>query len=492
MSINLLNWSQFKIAAGETKAFISKFNGYMSALETLIPGINTAVEQVNTNTQTAQDAAAQATAAAKIATGDVIDDAAVSDMSAWSSQKIEGELKKIPGLSISGPDEVVMTTSTAYQINVLDDFTAYSASVDSGSVSVSGNTITLTAPAAPGDISLTVSAGDYSRVIPITVISDAINQPASVTPPADIYLSRSGAALPVSAGAYTTQAGIETHQSTDWELRSGANGSGSVLFQSLNDTSNLTTITSTAQNLSAGTTYYLRARYRGHLGSVGDWTEVSFATPSQFVPTVPGTPFGGGYYVGDIMDGANSRALIVAPKSAEFETAFSSTSTVRGVSSIDGYANTYGAGEPPASHQAHRHCYDYAGGGYNDWYLPAILELEVAFRNLKPYAANNYIGSMSLGPVEPAVTGSNGTNAYGLPGDAYTSSEPAVTTVTAFQYGNGEDLYLNYVWSSSESGWGGNAQVAIIYFYDGRMILRGRTSPSTKARPFRSVEVLRQ
>jgi hypothetical protein len=87
-------------------------------------------------------------------------------------------------------------------------------------------------------------------------------------------------------------------------------------------------------------------------------------------------------------------------------------------------------------------------GGYSDWYLPARLELEIAYYNLKPTTDNN--------------TTNVGINAYSVPARAvnYTISDPARTSVALFQGSGGEDFFPGistviaanrFYWSSNET-----------------------------------------
>lgn len=106
------------------------------------------------------------------------------------------------------------------------------------------------------------------------------------------------------------------------------------------------------------------------------------ATTTEVIPTKPGTPFGGGYYVGRFFIDAQPYALIVAPKSEDTEMISGpwnkTAKKVAGALSYhDGLANTEAmakAGSPIA--KAFRAL---TTGGFDDWYLPSRLEALLLF-----------------------------------------------------------------------------------------------------------------
>jgi hypothetical protein len=77
-------------------------------------------------------------------------------------------------------------------------------------------------------------------------------------------------------------------------------------------------------------------------------------------------------------------------------------------------------------------------GGYTDWYVPSIAELDVCYRNLKPTAAANSVSSTS-----GFTGGPLGYNPYAVPeGAAYTSSNPRMTTNPLFADGGSEAFLI--------------------------------------------------
>lgn len=169
------------------------------------------------------------------------------------------------------------------------------------------------------------------------------------------------------------------------------------------------------------------------------------AASSDIVLPAIGAPFQGGFYAGLISHTANSvatHALIVAPRSDEsltvqFKTTASNTTGIE--STYDGAANTSNMNN--TDHPAAKYCADYTGGGYTDWYLPAVDELNIAYVNLKPGNQANYTN--------------DGENAYSVPErtSKYTTNDPAQTSVTDFQSGGDEPFRATstkFYWSSTE------------------------------------------
>lgn len=170
-------------------------------------------------------------------------------------------------------------------------------------------------------------------------------------------------------------------------------------------------------------------------------------------PTTIGQAFGGGFWAGQISTAGNSIAdynLVIGPlASAESTLQWKTTNTsTAGTSSvIDGPTNS--ANMNNASHPAAQFCEGLTVGGFTDWYMPAINELEVCYYNLKPSTTANSTGS--------------GTNPNAVPARAsnYTSGDPAQTSAANFKTGTGAEAYaitapLSYAlggyWSSTQGG----------------------------------------
>ena len=187
--------------------------------------------------------------------------------------------------------------------------------------------------------------------------------------------------------------------------------------------------------------------------------------PPQFPePVERGEAYGGGFYAGRIRDGNSVYNIIVAPASegdlqgqkaignfARYSTAYPQyySTTYGGTGTFaygDGGNNhfvadwaAFSANGPNAGTVDLTNTVGTGIGGFNDWYVPAIYELQLLYWAFKPTTGTN-------------VT-SSGANAYAIPATQnYTTTDPAQTTATSFQEGNANAFLtdVNY-WSATQS-----------------------------------------
>lgn len=159
----------------------------------------------------------------------------------------------------------------------------------------------------------------------------------------------------------------------------------------------------------------------------------------------------GGYFAGFVsmtQDGVATHRIIVSPKTQGQSIKTwknSDTDTPGATSQIDGYQNTIDmvnhgdATTYPAAH----FCNDLVINGYSDWYLPAVLEYDILYNNLKPNTDGNvwYVSGM-------------GINAYSVPKrtSQYTSGGPPYrTSVAIFQEGGAEEIFPEDHQTSTEA-----------------------------------------
>ena len=190
--------------------------------------------------------------------------------------------------------------------------------------------------------------------------------------------------------------------------------------------------------------------------------------PDPLLGVAIGDPFMGGFYAG-IMDttGGNVSgidtnpyglryALIVSPKSMEHAGLKWKTTISAGAAAAftrwDGRRST-AENTPLSEYTAAVHCtsqvapVDDASG----WYLPAMDEMELIYRNLKCSAEGNYVNAN-----RSTWAGGMGENRSSVPvGVANTSGLPAQTAVTAFRSGGAQALGVSgvsrYYWTSTDS-----------------------------------------
>jgi hypothetical protein len=159
------------------------------------------------------------------------------------------------------------------------------------------------------------------------------------------------------------------------------------------------------------------------------------------VPTIPGTPFAGGFYVSRFHVGAAEYALVVAPRAeGEIEdTAWGEYGKdIPGARScFDGLANTKAMAEAGSAMGAW--ALGMSINGQRDWYLPSRDELEMLYRHLKPTEEEN------------CCSFRDGDNASSIPVTyPYTAEEPAQTSTEAFQEGGAEAFGPEWYWSSTQ------------------------------------------
>jgi hypothetical protein len=152
-------------------------------------------------------------------------------------------------------------------------------------------------------------------------------------------------------------------------------------------------------------------------------------------------PLAGGFFAGMLEIGGSRFALVIAPKEGgrlhgPWNT---SSKSVEGAASLhDGMANTVAmaaAGSAIAKEALAREI-----GGQTGWYIPALDELEVIYRNLKPTTDKNDcfmrsgINLSAMPPTEP-----------------YTPDYPPQTPVLAFQEGGEQAIERGWYWTSTQN-----------------------------------------
>lgn len=265
----------------------------------------------------------------------------------------------------------------------------------------------------------------------------------------------------LSTSSFSVFNGSDTHVSTDWEIRLTADNS--LIWSSMNNTTNKFSIVVPASYLLEGTSYKFRVRHNGDTYGSSSWAEVTATTKAEYFdpltddPVPIGTLWEGGYYAGKMQQDDGIYALIVAPRGlgdnngATITWHSSSVDTTGAASTYDGFTNTqdmisYTNGGVKTWIQ---NVNSTGINGFNDWYLPAIHELQLLYRNLKPTTDTNYISIINIG--DGCTRLGTGANPHSVPtSTANTSSVPAQTSITDFQTGGSEAFLSTYYWSSSE------------------------------------------
>ena len=270
---------------------------------------------------------------------------------------------------------------------------------------------------------------------------------ATVTPSWGSELNSSESGSNGTISVVTT--GVENNQTVTATINS-VQYTGTV-------SSNAATITVPTADLVAltsGNTYTISVSVSDLAGN--STTNSSTAFTVNFAP-VYGQPLGGGYYAGNIIDGGVTYKLIVAPNASGanggigmqwgpygIDAPVATQTLTNGVAA----SNAMNSSDYPAAF----YCRGLNIAGFTDWYLPARDELEVLYRNFKPWPFANYVS------VRPA-TGFGGdglgygtnTNSYPV-GAAYSIDYPAQTGIAIFKDYTGTEAFVeNRYWSSTEN-----------------------------------------
>lgn len=300
---------------------------------------------------------------------------------------------------------------------------------------------------------------EWSTPVSFTTPNAYINEPVLTVEGAPNNI---GEKPVLTSSAFSVYNGTDIHTSTDWVIEQ----SGTEVWSSMNNTVNKLSITVPAGFLVEGTQYLFKVRHNGSIYGSSYYAAVIGTTKSQFFDYDSG--FGGelegGYYAGKIQRADGVYALIVAPKaSGQSSLQWKNDNTTSGgcKSLNDGAANTayMVANGNSTTYPAAHFCNNLVINGYSDWYLPARDELEIAYRNLKPTTDSNYVAgrgkSSYVYTINNDVSGDTmGVNRHSIPaGAAYTTSNPAQTSLAAFKQGGAESFYSDansYHWSSTE------------------------------------------
>lgn len=152
----------------------------------------------------------------------------------------------------------------------------------------------------------------------------------------------------------------------------------------------------------------------------------------------PGTAIEGGFFAGVININGEHFGVVVGPKSTELTGQWGKFGEQsEATSAVDGLANTEAMAREGS--EIANQVRALTANDLTDWYIPARDELELAYRNLKPTAEENFCSFR------------DGDNPGSVPPRCmYTKQDPAQTECTAFQDGQPEAFAAAWYWSSTQ------------------------------------------
>ncbi len=342
----------------------------------------------------------------------------------------------------------VMQTET-YQITNYSSFSSYAVSASAGTASISGDTVTFTAPATAGNVDLTLTVDGQPTVFAVAVQAAHPYIPTPTPTPANFgdpleggfYAGMVWGQITQSSTSKTFATGLQTftinstpdvplvYVGQTLEVRSRANPGNKFVG----------TVVSSTMVSAEGSDLTLNVTSIGGSGTFSDWSIMA-------LHRVIVAPKASGEHAGIALKNAQTALPTACQTLTE---GFAATQAMRDADTSTVY---------PAAHWAR----NLNIGGRTDWYIPARDELELCWRNLKPTTTANYViaNRPTAASFSYANNGSygdtantHGTNNNSSPtGAAYTPSVPAQTAATAFRTGGAEAYEFgsaNY-WSSSD------------------------------------------
>ena len=247
-----------------------------------------------------------------------------------------------------------------------------------------------------GTATATCFVGDGSQLTGLSIPSEDVLKPTNLSPSngeetVDLTPTLLGSAYISLFGS--------THSCTCFQVSECSDFSTCNVF-TCEIAGACTSIAVPAGCLSDDTQHFFRLRYEDDNGCCSDFSDATcFTTPN--VPNVLGESICGGFYMGTICAAGSCYYLIMAPNATGCACCCwkdPSTCSNVGTERCDGYGNTYDH-LANAEHKAGNWTATRSIGGFSDWYLPALCELDQLYNNKacapagEGFAENDYWSS---------------------------------------------------------------------------------------------------
>ena len=169
-------------------------------------------------------------------------------------------------ISATSPGPIYVTQEKALQVTNHDGFSTYAVSATRGTATISGDTITYTAPATDGADTLTVTMNGVGRDISLDILPPAVSAPTITSPTESAEISPSNVTIVTSAFAPIGIA--DTHAKSQYVIRDSG---GTTVYDS-GESDDLTSITIPSPGLTRGQSYTIEARHKGTTLGWSEWS----------------------------------------------------------------------------------------------------------------------------------------------------------------------------------------------------------------------------
>ena len=178
---------------------------------------------------------------------------------------LTGDLELAP-VNMTSPGPIYVTQEKTLQITNHDGFSTYAVSATRGTATISGDTITYTAPATDGADTLTVTLNGVGRDVALDILPPAVAAPTITSPAESAEISPSNVTIVTSA--FASLGATDTHAKSQYVIR---DSDGTIVYDS-GESDDLTSITIASPGLDWGESYTIEARHKGTTLGWSEWS----------------------------------------------------------------------------------------------------------------------------------------------------------------------------------------------------------------------------
>jgi len=169
-----------------------------------------------------------------------------------------------PALSSPGP--IYVTQTKTISVTNYDGFSIYAVSATSGAASISGDTITYTAPATSGADTLTVTVNGSGRDVALDILPASVVAPTITSPTESAEIAPTNVTIATSAFATVGQS--DTHLKSRYVIKDSG---GTTVYDS-GESDSLTSVVVASPGLTRGAAYTITAQHQGQTLGWSDWS----------------------------------------------------------------------------------------------------------------------------------------------------------------------------------------------------------------------------